>query len=69
MTQADQFRADLCRRKIALCVRNARRHAHEAWNPENSPRERREFRRLAHESINGICGARWWKRELERATS
>lgn len=67
MSPANEFRANLCRRKMALCVRNARAHRREAWNRETSPRERKEFRRLSAEAMHGVCGARWWRTELHRA--
>lgn len=69
MNTIDERRAELCRRKIKFCVRHARFCRRESWNQENSRHDRKEFRRMADEAINDVCGARWWRRELQQATT
>lgn len=53
-----------CRFKLGLCVRLARQSSRDSWQHAESPKQRREYLRMRRESINDICGARWWRRKL-----
>lgn len=60
-------RVEQCAYKIGLCVRNARRCSRDSWQHAENKKQAREFRAMSRESINGICGARWWAAELRKA--